>query len=611
MARQKERGGQKTHVQTEKALLSCPNCHGNKNKLNPLLEDASVNSISTSDKGSFGGVFRNCPRLIELMKSLCVEDADSVPSVCEGTMFSDQSSHLTNFSEERYGGRNSLELIKKALGRSQTTSSVAELRSALGSLSIRSFQTHGPRQPALTRVNDIIHAHNELIWKLCCQYGNCLHRKLLHFLNGYFDITIGPPGPLVDADFTMLKGSDIVNETALHIAVRWGASIEIIRALMSNMNIDMLRTKNIEGDTFLHLVSHDWLPSQRSDLISLLKIAKERGFQFNATNKRSHTVLSKLLFELIDRATGAVVSGSSKQGPVSYGMRIKAMMDVIHLIKDLSAIDERLIFVSLAHQKTHVRKVLKFLRKCTSEIREPPEDLHCVSQVYEQYFRALQRHDIGVNTPPVHVFHVNLESKASIETFYHPSKDGQSPNDYNRLGQTPAMALIFSVANGSYKEIEAISLLRILIDDGANLAIVDADGNTALHHAAINGLEEIVSLLISAGADRNSRNLLGDTAVDLGTNIFPIRMLGSRPLSSATFLDNMNISGEELLSRWHPSEMNQLLSGLQFSNPLENTDLRNEGIFDQEMDEIILDGKAKSMKKGRKKDGKGDKRKRI
>eukprot|EP00658_Telonema_sp_P-2_P013496 TRINITY_DN15110_c0_g1_i2.p2 TRINITY_DN15110_c0_g1~~TRINITY_DN15110_c0_g1_i2.p2 ORF type:complete len:121 (+),score=29.39 TRINITY_DN15110_c0_g1_i2:205-567(+) len=71
------------------------------------------------------------------------------------------------------------------------------------------------------------------------------------------------------------------------------------------------------------------------------------------------------------------------------------------------------------------------------------------------------------------------------------------------------MALLAAVTEGDPREVYA------LISNGANMAAVDADQNTALHLAALNRHTGIVQLLLFKGCDKLMENKDGMTAAVL------------------------------------------------------------------------------------------------
>jgi cytohesin len=71
-----------------------------------------------------------------------------------------------------------------------------------------------------------------------------------------------------------------------------------------------------------------------------------------------------------------------------------------------------------------------------------------------------------------------------------------------------------------------VRLIAALLDHGAEIQRTDAAGNTALHHAAENGQEDAVRLLLQRGANPAVRNKEGKTPADLADvqavrNLFP------------------------------------------------------------------------------------------
>jgi ankyrin repeat protein len=58
--------------------------------------------------------------------------------------------------------------------------------------------------------------------------------------------------------------------------------------------------------------------------------------------------------------------------------------------------------------------------------------------------------------------------------------------------------------------------IRYLVEDlGADVNAKDHDGNTALHHAAARGDNEMIQYLVSKGADVMAVNRAGETTVDM------------------------------------------------------------------------------------------------
>jgi ankyrin repeat protein len=59
-----------------------------------------------------------------------------------------------------------------------------------------------------------------------------------------------------------------------------------------------------------------------------------------------------------------------------------------------------------------------------------------------------------------------------------------------------------------------LSMLKLLIEKGANVNIQDESGNTALHYAAANGKKDAVKFLLEKSADPTIVNIKEQKAID-------------------------------------------------------------------------------------------------
>ena len=90
---------------------------------------------------------------------------------------------------------------------------------------------------------------------------------------------------------------------------------------------------------------------------------------------------------------------------------------------------------------------------------------------------------------------------------------GADPNATNEQGiRILDSALSFAMAPGGLK------IFKLLVEAGAELDVPDTLGNTPLHRATYDIHEEIVSILLDAGADVKKRNKYGETPAAVAEN---------------------------------------------------------------------------------------------
>ena len=89
--------------------------------------------------------------------------------------------------------------------------------------------------------------------------------------------------------------------------------------------------------------------------------------------------------------------------------------------------------------------------------------------------------------------------------------EGADPNarSSNAMGVRPIHAAV-----AHRDAAEALAVLRVLLDAGADVNLPQEAGWTALHQAAHRGWTDVVRLLLSRGADRQARSAEGKTPLD-------------------------------------------------------------------------------------------------
>jgi ankyrin repeat protein len=95
---------------------------------------------------------------------------------------------------------------------------------------------------------------------------------------------------------------------------------------------------------------------------------------------------------------------------------------------------------------------------------------------------------------------------------------GADPKTPNKTGETPLMAAagIGWAANWSVNApVPLIDAVKLCVELGNDVKAVDARGYTALHGAAYLGNNEMVTYLVSKGADVKAKSRVGDSPADM------------------------------------------------------------------------------------------------
>jgi ankyrin repeat protein len=100
--------------------------------------------------------------------------------------------------------------------------------------------------------------------------------------------------------------------------------------------------------------------------------------------------------------------------------------------------------------------------------------------------------------------------------------DGTPALHWAVFGERPNEIHIYAELGGPhdtvYQPHKDAPLVKLLVDNGAKLDTIDHDGNTALHEAAIMDAAAAAQVLLAAGADRTKKNHDGKTAYDLANH---------------------------------------------------------------------------------------------
>ena len=136
------------------------------------------------------------------------------------------------------------------------------------------------------------------------------------------------------------------------------------------------------------------------------------------------------------------------------------------------------------------------------------------------------------------------------------------------------------------------TVVQTLVRAGANLNVVDSDGNTPLHLAVLGEYRDIVHWLLVRGADLTIHNLEGKTAADLAKkevlNMFIACLRGaeSSPLSKMHITKSRREEVKYMMNR-----VTSQHAGHSLSNPdIENTVVKKPGPLDFEALQLLGKG---------------------
>ncbi|KAK4207215.1 hypothetical protein QBC37DRAFT_99713 [Rhypophila decipiens] len=430
-------------------------------------------------------------------------------------------------------------VLKDASDSTPASSVCSEIRSLLSRYSFRSslLSFHSsilaseslPDFPSGLGENDA--ERNRIVIQLCCQYRHdCLHRKVLLTVT---PDTIPPAlrgaGNVRITDLGSKYGRDKWNETALHLVARWAPEATVLKHLMDLLrraHNSIINVRNIDGDTFMHVLAHRWRHQSNVDdtatfdgpqWAALVSEAHAKGYQFQSSNSRGLNFLASLL---PDDETSILCTQSHQR-----------IVFALWVLLDLHGGDQQILHDSLMTPAPEPRgfghefvgtQVVRFLRTQElavarvvdeQEIYVPPQF------VLQRYTWLLKDLPSTVSQPVISRLHGYLDCQttasgpiASPEVFKELLEAGADPNDYNPQRQTCIMAVIDKMEKTILTEEVGTKLIEILINFGADLRLLDPEGNTALHYAVRARLPNVVQQLIKTGIPVHAENLNGETA---------------------------------------------------------------------------------------------------
>ncbi|KAI6755951.1 hypothetical protein HG530_011687 [Fusarium avenaceum] len=314
-----------------------------------------------------------------------------------------------------------------------------------------------------TSTEESAQLYNTLILRLCCTYRrDCLHRKVSTAITG---LELPEGLGLMTQDVTVTSGKDIFNQTVLHIAARWGASVDLFKLLIPRCNVKLLNAKNVAGETFVFALGREWLLTQPESLLEVISEATTHGLDWSLCDAKGRNLFMSLILYL---GPGLSALSSEELRQRAKGLAVLLQLPRTVLMQYLTAFGPSGCRVG--------QEVADFLHGKAAHARDYSVMLFALD-VARRYQAKTQGNKIIVlpKPPPGSHFHEQLNSLSDEAVF-------------------------------------SVNTFRSLLY-GADLGLVDGDGNTALHKAAMMGLSDTVDMLLHLCADVLAPNAAGQTSL--------------------------------------------------------------------------------------------------
>ncbi|KAI8623031.1 ankyrin [Xylariaceae sp. FL1651] len=400
---------------------------------------------------------------------------------------------------------------------SRPTSSVcSEIRSLLSRASIRSsFAPECSRTilsndgflPALRRMGTLAESDNlTTIIKLCCQYRrDCLHRKFLMTATKKLPTTMSTlPTELQNQglsseNFANKHGRDMWSQTPLHLAAQWAHDCDAIYLsldfLENCISPQLLNAKNIEGDTFMHILARRWCDLEAPldiTLASICSIAKAKGYLFSLKDANGRS-----FFECFLHRVENLPLSSPQCLEASAGLRslLELPLPLFYDVTGISVPRVSTCFPLLSYHDM----IGYFKQQHEVPVASYP------GEVLAQFICEKQHNTLldSVST-----------SKTGVLDRLHQLRRSVDLNEYNTEGKTCIMTLIEQLQITGVHE-QGLILLDDFLARGADLRLLDREGNTALHYAVRAQLPQVAQRLVSASINVHARNIHDETATQI------------------------------------------------------------------------------------------------
>lgn len=152
------------------------------------------------------------------------------------------------------------------------------------------------------------------------------------------------------------------------------------------------------------------------------------------------------------------------------------------------------------------------------------------ARVGEAFSLLVAHGGVRANVPnhPIYRLHTSVTSNR-IKNVENILRETNPPNiDLRAIpGSTTALQLASIIGN--------LDIVRLLLNNGADVNIKGPSDNTALHMIATSKHTEVIDILLQKGADQKAKNYLGKTPLELSTYL--------QKLNEKQFLKDISTSG--------------------------------------------------------------------